>query len=149
MIDINKFNDLEDLPISEEMLGAYLEGNLHGSEFREVNNFIQSAPMALNLIDTVEDDMNFLNSLDLSYQGSVIDANDSEDMFSAISLPEISAFGTDSFIETSSSLNDDILLGSDCHEVIDDVHFFNSDGQDNNHLHHDPELDSGLIDNNE
>ena len=35
MIDLNKFDDLEDLPVSEEMLGAYLEGNLHGAEFRE------------------------------------------------------------------------------------------------------------------
>ena len=28
MIDLNKFDDLEDLPVSEEMLGAYLEGSV-------------------------------------------------------------------------------------------------------------------------
>lgn len=37
---LSKFDRIHDLPVSEEMLGAYLEGNLMGSEFREVHNLI-------------------------------------------------------------------------------------------------------------
>ncbi|MDE5905652.1 hypothetical protein, partial [Duncaniella sp.] len=61
MIDeelLSKFNRIEDLPVSEEMLGAYMEGNLHGSEFREVNNFILSDAHTIRLMDIVEADLN-------------------------------------------------------------------------------------------
>lgn len=147
MIDINKFDDIEDLSISEEMLGAYLEGNLHGSEFREVHNFIQSDANTIGLIGEVEDDLDFIHDIYLSYQQGIIDANINEDLFSEISLPEISVLGMDSLIETSSPLNDDIIFGGDCHNFIDDGHFLPSDGHHNNHQHHDPEIDFGLTDN--
>lgn len=43
MKDINElmsqFDDLQDLPVSEEMLGAYIEGNLDGSEQQFVEKF--------------------------------------------------------------------------------------------------------------
>lgn len=149
MIDINKFDDIEDLAIPEEMLGAYLEGNLHGSEFREVNSFILSNPDSVSLIDTVEDDLDFIRDLDLSYQQGIITTNVPEDMFAKIFLPEISIVGMDSIIEISSPLNDDIILASDCYNFVDDDdgHFLHSDSQHNSHQHHDPELDFGLKDN--
>lgn len=148
MIDINKFDDLQDLPISEEMLGAYLEGNLHGSEFREVNNFILSDTAAVSLIDTVEADLDFIRDLDLSYQQSTIDTNVSEDLFSKITLPEISILGMDCLIKTSSPLNDDIILGGECANSIgDDDLSLNSDNPSHGYHHHDPELDNGMSDN--
>ena len=151
MIDINKFDDLLDLPISEEMLGAYLEGNLHGSEFREVNNFILSNTDIVSLIDTVEADLDFIRDLDLSDQQGTIDAIDtdvSEDLFSKITLPEISILGMDSLSETSSPLNDDIIFGSECANFIgDDDHSLNSDNLNHGYHHHDPELDNGMSDN--
>ena len=151
MIDeelLSKFNRIEDLPVSEEMLGAYMEGNLHGSEFREVNNFILSDADTISLMDTVEADLNFIRDLDLSYQQGFIGADVSEDVFSEMNLPEISILGIDSLIETSSTLNDDIILSSDCHNIIDDDHSFHSDSQHNNyHQHHDPKLDFTLTDN--
>lgn len=148
MIDINKFDDLQDLPISEEMLGAYLEGNLHGSEFREVNNFILSDTGVVSLIDTVEDDLDFIRDLDLSDQQGTIDTDVSEDLFSEITLPEISILGMDSLSETSSPLNDDIILGDECANFIgDDDLSFNSDNPSHGYHHHDPELDNGMSDN--
>lgn len=148
MIDINKFDDLQDLPISEEMLGAYLEGNLHGSEFREVNNFILSDTGVVSLIDTVEADLDYIRDLDLSYQQDTIDTDVSEDLFSKITLPEISILGMDSLIETSSPLNDDIILGGECTNFIgDDDHFLLSDNPSHGYNHHDPELDNGMSDN--
>ncbi len=147
MIDINKFNDLEDLSVSEEMLGAYLEGNLHGAEFREVQNYIHDDSSVSSLIDRVEADMNFINDLDLCHQGHV-DAIITEDVFSGISLPETTAFEMDSLIDASSPLNDGIILGGECDNFIDDDgHSLHSDNPGNNHLHHNPELDLGIADN--
>lgn len=46
MKDINellqKFEDIQDLPVSEEMLGAYMEGKLVGSELDEVTQHVSS-----------------------------------------------------------------------------------------------------------
>lgn len=47
MIDeelLNKFDRIEDLPVSEEMLGAYLEGNLNDAESILVSNMLDSNP---------------------------------------------------------------------------------------------------------
>lgn len=52
MIDdelMKKFDSIEDLPISEEMLGAYLEGNLTPSESEFVQNEIDSDLTLMNL----------------------------------------------------------------------------------------------------
>lgn len=148
MIDINRFDDLQDLPISEEMLGAYLEGNLHGSEFREVNNFILSDTGVVSLIDTVEADLDFIRDLDLSDQQGTIDTDVSEDLVSKITIPEISILGMDSLSETSAPLNDDIILGGECANFIgDDDHSLNSDNLSHGYHHHDPELDNGMSDN--
>ncbi len=148
MIDINKFSDIEDLSISEEMLGAYLEGNLHGSEFREVQNLLQSDAATSNLIDIVENDLDFLKDFDTSFHHEIEAATPTEDLFSDFSLPEITPCEMDSLIDMSSPLNEDIILGGDCHKFIaDDGHSLHSDSQHNNHQHHDPELDFGVTDN--
>lgn len=47
MIDkelMSKFDRIQDLPVSEEMLGAYLEGNLSDSESIEVSSIIDTNP---------------------------------------------------------------------------------------------------------
>lgn len=62
MIDelmINKFSDIEDLPVSEEMLGAYLEGNLDSYEMNDVLNAIQDNPMLLEIMEDVTTDDTF------------------------------------------------------------------------------------------
>ncbi|WP_297278615.1 hypothetical protein [uncultured Brachyspira sp.] len=57
MIDFqDKFDDLQDLSISEEMLGAYVEGNLRGSEFREVSNLLSIDDDLSDLVQSVESD---------------------------------------------------------------------------------------------
>lgn len=58
MIDENlayKFDDLADLPISEEMLGAYLEGNLHGSDAADVMLAICSSSDIRGVVNGVTD----------------------------------------------------------------------------------------------
>lgn len=148
MIDINKFDDLEDLPVSEEMLGAYLEGNLHGAEFREVQNYVHEDTSLSSLIGNIEADMGCLNDLDYSYQHRFGDILTTEDMFSGISLPELTTYGLDNYIDSSSPLNDAIILGGECTNFIgDDDHFLHSDNPSHGYNHHDPELDNGMSDN--
>lgn len=148
MIDINKFDDLEDLPVSEEMLGAYLEGNLHGAEFREVQNCIHDDTSLSGLIGNIEDDKNYLNDLDYSYQQGFDDTLATDDMFSEISLPELTIYGLDNYIDSSSPLNDGIFPGGECANFIgDDDHFLHSDNPSHGYHHHNPELDNGMSDN--
>lgn len=63
MIDYDKLDALMELPISEEMLGAYIEGNLHGSEFREVQNIIEQDSFVADLISNSEDFAQIDNNL--------------------------------------------------------------------------------------
>lgn len=46
---LRKFSDIEDLPVSEELLGAYLEGTLSGAEMREIRNIIDTEPLFAEL----------------------------------------------------------------------------------------------------
>lgn len=148
----NKFDRIEDLPVSEEMLGAYMEGNLHGSEYREVQNFINDTDYGSNMIDIVERDIEFIKDLDdISYQPSCEDLIDVDNLICGISLPEIPVVLMDSFIDTSSPLIDDFIVGDDCnHFHLNENNTLYTDNIDNhvNGLdHHSPELDCGLTDN--
>lgn len=143
MIDIKKFENLENLSISEEMLGAYLEGNLHGAEYREVQNCIHDDVSLSSLIDCIEGDMYYLTGLDYSYQQDSVDVLITDDMFSEISLPEITTYGEDSLIDLSSLLNDGITLGCEYANIMgDDSYFHHPDNPDNVYLHNDPEFDN-------
>lgn len=62
MIDdelMKKFDSIEDLPISEEMLGAYLEGNLTESEISDVELMIQYQPNVCELYEDVTQSVGF------------------------------------------------------------------------------------------
>jgi len=67
MKDINElmsqFDDLQDLPVSEEMLGAYIEGNLDDSEQHLVESSIQQDGFLNDLaVATNETDKNMLST---------------------------------------------------------------------------------------
>lgn len=65
-----KFGDIADLPVSEELLGAYLEGNLDGIDAATVEDAISEASDLEDLVDGVSDvddlvaDMDGLDSED-------------------------------------------------------------------------------------
>lgn len=144
MIDISKFDDLEDLSISKEMLGAYLEGNLHGSEYREVYNFIQDDNTMADLVDSVKTDFEDMNDFGISEISCFEPVPATNDPFLELALPDISSFGMESLIDSSSSLTDDLIIGSDCHNFVeDDSHFPHSNEHDHSLNYHDPELDCG------
>lgn len=66
MIDdelLAKFDRIQDLPVSEEMLGAYLEGNLRGFEPREVQNLIEFDNNFADFFDNLSNDLSFVESI--------------------------------------------------------------------------------------
>lgn len=59
MIDenlLNKFNQIEDLPVSEEMLGAYLEGNLDSFESSQIDSLLSNDSQLSNFVDDISYD---------------------------------------------------------------------------------------------
>lgn len=47
---INRFDDIEDLPISEEMLGAYLEEKISDSELETLESYKEESPIISEII---------------------------------------------------------------------------------------------------
>lgn len=78
-----KFDRLTDLPISEETLGAYLEGNLDPTEAAEVEALMQSDPM-LDFMEGIDEvawvDTDILTDPDSSdFDAFIEDEDDSAD----------------------------------------------------------------------
>lgn len=141
---LHKFDCIKDLPVSEEMLGAYLEGNLHESEFREVHNFIQEDNAMCDLVDSIKSDFDDMNDFGISELPSIETSFASDDAFEDFELPEISSFGIESFVNPSSPLTDDIILRGDNHNSVGEEGYFLCSDEDNYSLnHHNPEPDYG------
>ena len=89
MIDddlINKFDSIEDLPISEEMLGAYLEGNLDDAESIFVNNAINSFSDVSEIVLEIPviENLAMLEILDYDFSAEIFS------IMSDVELPNIS-----------------------------------------------------------
>lgn len=73
MINYEKLDELMELPISEEMLGAYLEGNLHGAELREVQNIVEKDSFVADLISSTDDVLQMNNDLSNPWADTIVD----------------------------------------------------------------------------
>ena len=73
MINYEKLDELMELPISEEMLGAYLEGNLHGAELREVQNIVEKDSFVADLISSTDDVLQMINDLSNPWADTIVD----------------------------------------------------------------------------
>lgn len=74
MIDDNlfaKFDSIEDLPISEEILGAYIEGNLNEGEILEIAPVISQDVMLSNLMNSIEETQSGLNNFEDFIDGQI------------------------------------------------------------------------------
>lgn len=94
MIDYDKLDALMGLPVSEEMLGAYMEGKLHGSDFREVQNTIEKDSFVSDIISEIEDIVQMENDFSHSWINTFDDGlNNDFDLQSTdmeeFTLPEI------------------------------------------------------------
>lgn len=91
---LNKFDSIEDLPVSEEMLGAYLEDNLSPSEAYDVECAIQENDYLSELTNTeIEYNEDFDISID-DFDLPIIpdDSYIELDWGYSPSLPELEAF---------------------------------------------------------
>lgn len=121
----SKFDIIQDLPISEELLGAYLEGNLNESEAASVrhsiaqydevqslydeisaSNDIDTSGSYLHLFDTSRDEMDSL-SQEVEISGfSDIGSGDEMSAADSMDLPHFPDFTTDNESDFSSFDND-------------------------------------------
>lgn len=78
---------LEPLPISEEMLGAYLEGNLTADEVGYVESFLETDDVLKGLVDEIGETSSdwMMENLDTPLY----------DELNGMELPEINGFWTD------------------------------------------------------
>lgn len=52
----SRFGNLHDLPVSEEVLGAYVEGNLTPFETDEVNRLCEDEPVVSSVMEEIQSD---------------------------------------------------------------------------------------------
>ena len=125
---LNDFNSIDDLPISEEMLGAYIEGNLSDPERMMVEEYFEN-DSALNdlLIDTISsvhyDDDDFLMDAEMT----VINEADFD-------LPQVHD-------DTSVSNADDFSHHADSFLVADDEEQILTDVEDESEILDTPDFD--------
>lgn len=79
MKDINdllsQFNDLQDLPVSEEMLGAFVEDKLSESESSMVSDIVNQDIFLMNLVSDAQKDVFGVEMSDHFFEDDVIDFN--------------------------------------------------------------------------
>lgn len=147
MIDDNlftKFDSIEDLPISEELLGAYAEGNLRGAEYREVHNVISNDMNLSDLMSSVEQDSLFQeNDLFNTYDNVIGVANAYDYLHVDIEELELPSFTPD-FLIDATPLCSDIILGATFDDIAghgqDDINSqspLDCNSNDNDSFHHD------------
>lgn len=129
MIDdelLNKFNNIEDLPVSEEILGAYLENSLTDNVAIEVNGIIENSGYLTSLINTIQSQSD-LNAEDLVHKESTV--LDGILDWVDIELPEVTnseISGLESlYVTLSSGIAEDNLLFSGIHG--NDIFFSDDD----------------------
>lgn len=143
MIDddlLNTFDSIEDLPISEEMLGAYLEGNLRGAEMREVQNLINADNFVAEFSNMIEDDIFQQNLVDygmLSPQNLEYFLSEMADV--DVSLQELPLIDVDLGVGNQTSFFDELMHENGFNSFLDnDEQMLNSKGFDddssNNYL---------------
>ncbi|MCM1501307.1 MAG: hypothetical protein NC115_01410 [Bacteroidales bacterium] len=143
-----KFDSIDDLPISEELLGAYTEGNLRGAEYREVHNIVSNDTNLSDLMSSVEQD-SFFNEIDrFNHFDNAIGVTNADDYLridiEELELPSIST----ELLIGATPLSSDIVLDATFDDVIGQSHddISNQDvdcNSNNNDLFH----NNGISDN--
>ncbi len=97
---LDKFNRIQDLPVSEEMLGAYIEGGLNDLEASEVHSYINSANTQISeIVESILD-------INECLQEDVINVG----YIDSLELPNIGSFEVINSIDTSYQLSNDTFL---------------------------------------
>lgn len=134
---LQQFDDIQEFPINEEIVGAYVEGNLAGAELRDLQNFLNSDDYLYHIV-------NDINNTDM-----VLDNNISFPKWD-IEGPNIFSPNKDSFISVNLEDNLDLpscVLGNG--ESIFDIDFSVTDMNGENNIHpledtHNDDANSGF-----
>lgn len=106
---------IKSLPISEETLGAYLEGKLSELDRINVENLLNNNPELREFVDEIQFD-------DVNYDESIYDYF--PDFDSEFSLPDLPDYSEDDSIEVT-PINDDIdndadIISNELNDDLDD-----------------------------
>lgn len=134
---LQQFDDIQEFPINEEIVGAYVEGNLAGAELRDLQNFLNSDDYLYHVV-------NDINNTDM-----VLKNNISFPKWD-IESPNIFSPNKDSFISVNLEDNLDLppcVLGNG--ESIFDIDFSVIDMNGENNIHpledtHNDDANSGF-----
>ncbi|MDE5886231.1 MAG: hypothetical protein K2J48_02505 [Muribaculaceae bacterium] len=113
-----KFESIEDLPISEEMIGGYLEGTLSERDRRDVEEYIGGDPYMANLMYTVS--MEIENNRLSSYN---------EIKPSMLSIPSLTGLSADNplTLDKEDKEIELVEVGYECNEPLIESDYFKSD----------------------
>lgn len=120
-----KFDCIQDLPVSEEILGAYVEGRLNGSEMREMQTLVRQEDGLSDLVNVIEND-HYPDDLP-SFVGD--DFSVGESMFHTMGCLDLKSLALPSVLPDElvdvTLPGDDIFLGR--LGIIEDAHIAPSD----------------------
>lgn len=151
-----KFDRIQDLPVSEEMLGAYIEGNLDSTEFSEIADAIASNEALSDLLDNVDmhtgiqdtsdlDASMFHSGINADLPDITVDAFHTESSTMLDGLIDIYGFDANDDFDTSDGIHTDFFHSENSYNAdsfIDDLHSLNTDSSNDDELFNDDFIDS-------
>lgn len=129
---LSRFDSVQELPVSEETLGAYLEGSLDGEELDDVELAIQYQPEINNLCEEVKqiyDSSIFSNNISDGFNSDIASSSpnnlgdvetdnvfSNQDLLQDFDLPDIGSLSGE---VTNNLGNEDDIFGIDLSNDID------------------------------
>ena len=151
-----KFDRIQDLPVSEEMLGAYIEGNLDNTESSEIATAIASNEALCDLLENVDmhteiqdtSDLNasmFNSGINADLPDIIVDAFHTESPTMLDEIVEIYGFNANGDFDTSDGIHTDFFHSENSYNAdsfIDDLHSLNTDSFNDDDFFNDDFIDS-------
>lgn len=131
MIDYDKLDKLMELPVSEEMLGAYMEGNLYEDEMNRIDTLVSTNPDMEELVaisDKVDEDIQVYMQDEFAYEADMTALEDCD-----FDLPNLEADLTP-HIGTDTPDYREVACAADATDRIRDIDETNQLNGDDNEI---------------
>lgn len=119
---VSRFDSIQDLPVSEEQLGAYLEGNLSLYEMEELGQIVNQDPMLQSIVEDA-----LISPLTYVEDSAEYVENPLNDDFSGHESQDENLVFFDSDVHSDINIEESIFNidsnGYDCDTLIDDASF--------------------------
>lgn len=150
-----KFDRIQDLPVSEEMLGAYIEGNLDSIESSEIADAITSNETLKDLLENVDryteiqetsdSDVSMFNSgINAGLPEITVEACHTESPTILDEIVEMYGLDANGDFDTSNGIHTDFFHCENSYSAdsfIDDLHSLNTDSSNDDELFNDDSID--------